>query len=95
VARTLKHKQKMATFLLAKKVNEHSVDAIIDVENQRVMCVVDTKAQGEWVAKALELLSRAGGLVGNSGTNILSSTDLACDSWQKDYEEFITPKSAP
>ena len=49
----------MATFLLAKKVNEHSVDAIIDVENQRVMCVVDTKAQGEWVAKALELLDDA------------------------------------
>ena len=84
----------MSKFLLAKKVNEHHVDAIVDVENQMVMCVVDTTAQGEWVAKALELLDRASGLVGNPGTNISSSTDIACDNWQKAYDAFVTPKPA-
>ena len=46
--------------------------------------------------KALySLLERASGLVGNPGTNISASTDIACESWQKDYEAFVTPQSAP
>jgi hypothetical protein len=84
----------MSKFLLAKKVNEHHVDAIVDVENQRVMCVVGTTAQGEWIAKAFDLLERAAGLVGNPGTNISSSCDIACDNWQKAYEAFATPPPA-
>jgi len=34
------------------------------------------------------LLERAASLVGNPGTNISGSTDLACDEWQKDYERW-------
>lgn len=36
-----------------------------------------------------KLLERASWLVGNPGTNISSSTDMACDKWQEDYNEFI------
>jgi hypothetical protein len=35
------------------------------------------------------LLQRASFLVGNPGTNISSSTDIACDEWQADYEKYI------
>ncbi len=45
------------------------------------------------VEEAMKLLERASWLVGNPGTNISSGTDLACESWQKDYEEFINPKT--
>lgn len=38
--------------------------------------------------KMIELLERARNLVGNPGTNISSSTDFACEDWQKDYEEW-------
>jgi hypothetical protein len=41
-----------------------------------------------------ELIERAHWLVGNPATNISSSTDIACDNWQKDYEAFVTPQSA-
>lgn len=34
------------------------------------------------------LLDRAANLVGNPGTNISSSTDIAAENWQKDYEAF-------
>ncbi|WP_346236734.1 hypothetical protein ABDK00_014115 [Niabella insulamsoli] len=37
----------------------------------------------------LNLLERASGLVGNPGVNISSSTDIACDKWQEDYEAYI------
>jgi hypothetical protein len=33
------------------------------------------------------LLERASWLVGNPATNISSSTDLACESWQRDYQQ--------
>lgn len=36
----------------------------------------------------LKLLERAKDLVGNPGTNISASTDIACENWQKDYEEW-------
>lgn len=35
------------------------------------------------------LLERAASLVGNPGTNISGSTDLACQQWQKDYAIVI------
>lgn len=38
--------------------------------------------------RMINLLERAATLVGNPATNISSSTDLACDSWQKDYLEW-------
>jgi len=38
--------------------------------------------------RMITLLDRAEMLVGNPGTNISSSTDLACESWQKDYLDF-------
>lgn len=37
----------------------------------------------------IELLERASGLVGNPGTNISSSCDIAVENWQKDYDIFI------
>lgn len=40
----------------------------------------------------MKLLERAAGLVGNPGTNISSSTDIAAENWQKDYEEFMNTK---
>ena len=83
----------MPKFLLAKKVNERSLDAIVDVENQKIMCVVDTRQQGEWVIKVLDLLERASLLVGNPGCGISSSTDIACDNWQKSYNELVSPQS--
>lgn len=45
------------------------------------------------VEDAMKLLERASWLVGNPGTNISAGTDLACESWQKDYEQFIKPKT--
>lgn len=43
----------------------------------------------EGMAGALRLLDTASNLVGNPGTNISSSTDLACDSWQEKYKKFL------
>lgn len=37
---------------------------------------------------SVSLLDRAASLVGNPGTNISGSTDMACDEWQKDYERW-------
>ena len=37
---------------------------------------------------SVSLLERAASLVGNPCTNISSSTDMACDEWQKDYERW-------
>lgn len=34
------------------------------------------------------LLERASMLVGNPGTNISASTDIACDNWHKEYERW-------
>lgn len=39
-------------------------------------------------AVSASLLERAASLIGNPGTNISGSTDLACDEWQKDYERW-------
>lgn len=39
-------------------------------------------------AVSVSLLERAASLVGNPGTNISGSTDMACDEWQKDYERW-------
>lgn len=38
--------------------------------------------------KMINLLERAKALVGNPGTNISASTDIACENWQKDYEDW-------
>ena len=38
--------------------------------------------------RMINLLERAEMLVGNPATNISSSTDFACESWQKDYLEW-------
>jgi hypothetical protein len=37
----------------------------------------------------VELLQRAANLVGNPGTNISGSTDIACQEWQKDLAEYV------
>lgn len=37
---------------------------------------------------SVSLLERAASLVGNPGTNISGSTDMACNEWQKDYERW-------
>lgn len=37
---------------------------------------------------AIKLLVQAHSLVGNPGTNISSSTDIACDKWQEDYQNW-------
>lgn len=39
-------------------------------------------------AVSVSLLERAASLVGNPGTNISGSTDIACDEWHKDYERW-------
>lgn len=39
-------------------------------------------------AVSVSLLERAASLVGNPGTNISGSTDIACEQWQKDYEHW-------
>lgn len=36
----------------------------------------------------IQLLDRASWLVGDPATNISSGTDLACESWQRDYQEW-------
>jgi hypothetical protein len=38
--------------------------------------------------KQEKLLEKASWLVGNPGTGISGSTDVACDNWQKDYEKY-------
>ena len=38
------------------------------------------------------LLERAAGLVGNPGTNISGSTDVACEQWQRDFMNFRAQK---
>lgn len=38
--------------------------------------------------EAISLLEKASMLVGNPGTNISGSTDIACDNWQKEWEKF-------
>lgn len=40
-----------------------------------------------------ELLDKASMLVGNPGTNISASTDIACESWQKEYDELKAKQS--
>lgn len=40
------------------------------------------------IAELRRLIEKASWLVGNPGCNISSSTDLACDSWQKEWEQF-------
>jgi hypothetical protein len=39
-------------------------------------------------AVSVLLLERAASLVGNPDTNISSSTDIACDEWQRDFERW-------
>ena len=41
---------------------------------------------------SVSLLERAALLVGNPGTNISGSTDLACRKWQEDYERWRTER---
>jgi hypothetical protein len=36
----------------------------------------------------VKLLELAASLVGNPGTNISSSTDIACEQWQKNYKRW-------
>jgi hypothetical protein len=43
----------------------------------------------------LDLLERASWLVGNAGTNISGSTDLACTKWQEDYKAIAKAKEQP
>ena len=38
--------------------------------------------------KMLKLIDDARWLVGNPGTNISGSTDMACDTWQQEYSEW-------
>lgn len=40
------------------------------------------------------LLVRASGLVGNPGTNISGSCDVACNNWQRDYEEYLKSRDS-
>ena len=40
--------------------------------------------------KMINLLERAKGLVGHPATNISASTDISCDIWQSDYEDWIS-----
>ena len=37
---------------------------------------------------SVSLLERAASLVGNPGTNISGSTDMACEQWQNDYKRW-------
>lgn len=46
----------------------------------------DTESKCNKHIVSVSLLERAAGLVGNPGTNISGSTDLACEQWQEDYE---------
>ena len=52
-----------------------------------------SEGASEGMAEALRLLDTASNLVGNPGTNISSSTDFACDSWQEKYKQFLASLS--
>lgn len=54
-----------------------------------ISLIESTPHSSEGMAEALRLLDTASNLVGNPGTNISSSTDLACDSWQEKYKKFL------
>lgn len=43
--------------------------------------------------RLVELLKEAATLVGHPGTNISSSTDIACDNWKNKYSDLITKQN--
>jgi hypothetical protein len=47
----------------------------------------DTASLRTELERVRGLLERASWLVGNPATNISSSTDLACENWQRDYQQ--------
>ena len=40
--------------------------------------------------RMIMLLKEAKNLVGHPATNISASTDLACENWQKDYDDWMS-----
>lgn len=63
--------------------------AVVSVGNYlRKQAEADQKWTDEDMKASQDLLDRAAGLIGNPGTNISGSTDIACISWQKEYEQF-------
>ena len=54
-------------------------------EPPKVDCRVVSEEEHQ---KMINLLERAKELVGHPATNISASTDIACDIWQSDYEDW-------
>lgn len=69
---------------MKKQIN----DLLLKMQNGE-NCIGETANQLlDLFAVSVSLLERAASLVGNPGTNISGSTDMACDEWQKDYERW-------
>lgn len=66
----------------------HGANIRIQELKDKIKILEKGKEEHSWI----ELLERASWLVGNPGTNISGSTDLACENWQKDYEKFKANK---
>ena len=60
-----------------------------ELVNQEVVRRIADKMVSEKLKKVESLLDRAAMLVGNPGTNISGSCDVACENWQKEYEEHL------
>ena len=73
-----------------EQIKKHEPMNINNLYEAVPVCDVDKLPD---MAEALRLLDTASNLVGNPGTNISSSTDLACDSWQEKYKKFIASLS--
>ena len=71
-------------------LNKHSSYGDVN-ENPRAIVKASEAlaAMKEFTEQQNELLKRAYDLVGHPCTNISSSTDMACETWRKDYERII------
>ena len=66
---------------------------IIHTKKRSPKTIADSLAKLQAYSDASKLLARASGLVGNPGTGISSSTDIAADNWQKDYDKYCDHKN--
>lgn len=75
----------LKTGIVSSRIEEDDIDASSWIDGTGVLI---SRNQASVILEALELLEQASNLVGNSATNISSSVDLACDSWQEKYKEL-------
>jgi len=73
--------------VVAHNINGSGHDGVIDVDGKAIVCLCLPET-AQLIVGAFELLDKAAGLVGNPGTGISSSCDIACDNWQLAYESW-------